>query len=63
MERIVATPNTLGEKPIIRRAHISVESILDLLASDAPEQENLDNCPRLTMENIWACLRGVGTLL
>lgn len=57
IERITANPNILGGKPIIRGTRISVEFILDLLASNVPEQEILEDYPHLTREDIQACLR------
>jgi len=45
MERITVNPRILGGKPIIEGTRISVEFILDLLASDVSE------------EDIRACLR------
>ncbi len=41
MERITVNPKILGGKPIIKGTRISVEFILDLLASDVTEEEIL----------------------
>ena len=57
IERITANPHILGGKPIIRGTRISVEFILDLLASDVPEEEILEDYQHLTKEDIQACLR------
>ncbi|MEJ2589644.1 MAG: DUF433 domain-containing protein [Deltaproteobacteria bacterium] len=57
IERITANPNILGGKPIIQGTRISVEFILDLLASDVSEEEILEDYPHLTKEDIQACLR------
>ena len=57
IERITANPNILGGKPIIRGTRISVEFILDLLASDVHEEEILEDYQHLTKEDIQACLR------
>jgi uncharacterized protein (DUF433 family) len=57
IERITANPHILGGKPIIRGTRISVEFILDLLASDVSEEEILEDYPHLTKEDIQACLR------
>jgi len=57
IERITANPNILGGKPIIRGTRISVEFILDLLASHVSEEEILEDYPHLTKEDIYACLR------
>ena len=57
IERITANPKILGGKPIIRGTRISVEFILDLLASDVSEEDILEDYPHLTREDIQACLR------
>ncbi|MBI1926511.1 DUF433 domain-containing protein [Candidatus Poribacteria bacterium] len=57
MARIVVNPRILGGKPIIEGTRISVEFILDLLASDVSEEEILEDYPHLTKQDIHACLR------
>jgi len=57
IERITANSNILGGKPIIRGTRISVEFILDLLASQVSEEGILEDYPHLTKEDIHACLR------
>lgn len=57
MDRITANPKILGGKPIIRGTRLSVEFILDLLASDVSEEEILEDYPHLTKDDIHACLR------
>ena len=57
MARIVVNPRILGGKPIIDGTRISVEFILDLLASDVTEKEILEDYPHLIREDIRACLR------
>lgn len=59
MERITTNPRILGGKPIIRGTRISVEFIMDLLASGVEEREILEDYPHLTLRDIQAC-RGVG---
>jgi uncharacterized protein (DUF433 family) len=56
MERITANREVLGGKPIIRGTRISVEFILELLASGVAEGEILQDYPHLTREDIHACL-------
>jgi uncharacterized protein (DUF433 family) len=56
-ELITANPKILGGKPIIRGTRISVEFILDLLASNVSEEEILEDYPHLKREDIQACLR------
>jgi len=57
MARIVVNPRILGGKPIIEGTRISVEFILDLLASDVSEEEILEDYPHLTKEDIHSCLK------
>lgn len=57
MERITVNPKILGGKPIIQGTRISVEFILNLLASDVSEVEILKDYPHLTKEDVHACLR------
>ncbi|MGE0084574.1 MAG: DUF433 domain-containing protein [Desulfococcaceae bacterium] len=47
----------LGGKPVIKGTRISVEFILELLASDVSETEILQDYPHLSKEDINACLR------
>jgi uncharacterized protein (DUF433 family) len=55
-ERIVVDPMVLAEKPVIKDTRITVEFVLDLLANGWLEPEILQNYPRLTHEDIQACL-------
>jgi uncharacterized protein (DUF433 family) len=57
MAKIVVNPRILGGKPIVEGTRISVEFILDLLASDVSEEEILKDYPHLTKDDIHACLR------
>ncbi|MEZ4525048.1 MAG: DUF433 domain-containing protein [Desulfobacterales bacterium] len=57
MSRITANPKILGGKPVIKGTRISVEFILELLASDVTETEILQDYPHLSKEDINACLR------
>ncbi len=56
MERITANKEILGGKPIIKGTRISVEFILELLASGVTENEILQDYPHLTSDDIHACL-------
>jgi len=56
MERITASREILGGKPVIKGTRISVEFILELLASGVTEGEILQDYPHLTKEDILACL-------
>ena len=62
-DRITADPKILVGKPIIRGTRLSVEFIIDLLASHWSEQQILDNYPILTHEDIEACLQYANDLV
>ena len=57
MERITANSKILGGKPIIKGTRISVEHILNLLASDVTEKEILEDFTHITKEDIHSCLK------
>ena len=57
MDRITSNPKILGGKPIIRGSRITVEFVLDLLASGVNEQEILEDYPHIAKEDIQACLK------
>ena len=57
MRRIVVNPRILGGKPIIEGTRMSVEFVLELLASEVTEDEILEDYPHLTKEDIHTCLR------
>lgn len=57
MRRITVNSKILGGKPIIRGTRISVEHILNLLASDVSEKEILEDFTHLSKEDIHACLK------
>ncbi len=56
INRITANPKVLGGKPVIKGTRISVEFILELLASGATEAEILQDYPHLKSIDIKACL-------
>ncbi|MFZ1326431.1 MAG: DUF433 domain-containing protein [Candidatus Contendobacter sp.] len=57
IDRITANPNILGGKPIIKGTRLSVEFILELLASGMSEEDILEDYLHLTSDDIHACLR------
>ncbi|MCE2402675.1 DUF433 domain-containing protein [Candidatus Poribacteria bacterium] len=57
MERITVDPRILGGKPIIKGTRLSVEFILNLLASNVSEEEILGDYQHITKSDIHACLR------
>jgi len=55
-ERLVVDPSILVGKPTVRGTRLSVEFIVDLLAQGWSEESILQNYPKLTHEDIQACL-------
>lgn len=56
LERIVIDPRVMVGKPIVRGTRLTVEYILNLLASGATEAEILDEYQGLMHADIQACL-------
>lgn len=56
-ERIVVDPQILVGKPVVRGTRLAVELIIDLLAQGWSEADILKSYPRLTSEDIHACLK------
>ena len=56
MNRIEINPSVLGGKPVIRNTRIGVELLLRKLAEGATIPELLDAYPRLTENDVRACL-------
>lgn len=57
LERISADPSILGGKPVIKGTRLSVEFVLDLLASGMTETEILEDYPHICQADILACLK------
>ena len=57
MERITANKEILGGKPVIKGTRISVEFVLELLASGVTEDQILQYYSHLTKDDIHACLQ------
>jgi uncharacterized protein (DUF433 family) len=55
-ERIELDPGVLVGKPVVRGTRLAVEFVLEMVASGVPEQEILSNYPRLTHDDILACV-------
>ena len=53
---ITIEPDKRGGKPCIRGLRITVQDVLEYLASGMTEEEILDDFPDLTREDIKACL-------
>ena len=56
-DRIVSNPAILGGKPIVRGTRISVEHILELLASGATREDILRAHPQVTSDGLLAALQ------
>ena len=54
MAQIVVNPEILDGKPIIKGTRLSVEHVLELLASGLSEAEIIADYPELTEENLQA---------
>jgi uncharacterized protein (DUF433 family) len=54
--RITVDPKILGGKPIVKGTRLSVEFILELLASGVTEAEILEDYPHIKKADIHACL-------
>ena len=50
-------PEILVGKPVIKGTRLAVEFIIDLLAQGWSESEILENYPRITRQDIQACLK------
>ncbi|MFZ2537020.1 DUF433 domain-containing protein [Methanothrix sp.] len=56
-DRISQDPRILAGKPVIKGTRIAVEFVIELMANDWTESEIIQNYPRLTHEDIQACLQ------
>ena len=57
VSRIVLDSTILNDKPVIRGTRMSVDLVLELLASDWQEAMILKEYPGLKQEDILACIR------
>lgn len=62
-DRIMINPEVLVGKPVVRGTRIAVELVLDLLSEGVSEEEILENYPRLTHDDILACIQYANTLV
>lgn len=56
LDRITTVPDILGGKPVVRGMRISVEQIVNALASGVAPEELLEDIPVLEPEDLRACL-------
>jgi len=61
--RIVSDPNICGGEPCIKGSRIPVHIILSHLASGEDYETVLKHFPRLTKEDIYACLEYASQIL
>jgi uncharacterized protein (DUF433 family) len=54
--RIIVDPNILAGKPVVKGTRIPVELVLKRLAQDLDMQTLFEAYPRLTKEDVQACL-------
>jgi uncharacterized protein (DUF433 family) len=57
VSRIILDPLVLTGKPVIRGTRISVDLVLELLASGSQKSTILKEYPGLKREDILACIR------
>jgi uncharacterized protein (DUF433 family) len=55
-DHIELNPDVLLGKPVLKGTRLSVEFVLDLVATGVPEVDILANYPRLTRGGILACV-------
>ena len=55
-DRIEVNPDVLVGKPVVRGTRLAVELILELLAAGETESDLLSDYPRLTRDDLLACL-------
>ena len=62
-DRIVVDPKILVGKPVIKGTRIPVELVLKRLAQDFDLKTLFEAYPRLTLEDVKACLEYAGALV
>ena len=56
LQRIVVDSNVMVGKPIVQGTRLTVELILGLLGQGVSVEKLLEEYPRLTKEDVFACL-------
>ena len=56
LDRIVTDPQILAGKPVVKGTRIPVEQVLKYLAYDPDTKPLFEAFPRLTIEDVKACL-------
>jgi len=62
-QRIELNPDVLVGKPVVKGTRISVEQVLEMIASGVTEADILRNCPRLVREDVLACVAYAADLI
>lgn len=62
-DRIVVDPRMMVGKPVVRGTHIPVELVLDKMALNIDVEELLLDYPRLTRDDVRACLEYAAALV
>jgi uncharacterized protein (DUF433 family) len=62
-DRISLNPEVLAGKPVIRNTRLAVEFILDLLGNGVSIEEILENYPKITREDVLACVSYASDIL
>jgi uncharacterized protein (DUF433 family) len=62
-DRIVRDPDILAGKPVVRGTRIPVDVVLAYLARDPNFNHLFEDYPRLTIEDVKACLAFAGSLV
>jgi uncharacterized protein (DUF433 family) len=55
-DRIIVDPNIMAGKPVVKGTRIPVDLVLKRLAQDLDTQTLFEAYPRLTKEDVQACL-------
>jgi uncharacterized protein (DUF433 family) len=63
LDRISINPEILSGKPAIKGTRIPVELVLERLAEDMDVKTLFEDYPRLTMDDVKACLAYAQTLI
>lgn len=62
-DRISISPEVLGGKPVVKGTRIPVDLILQHLAEEASFDELFEAFPRLTLDDVQACLAYASALV
>ena len=55
-DRIVSIPGVVGGKPVVKGTRVPVELVLEYLATDPKIDTLFEAFPKLTLEDVKACL-------